>query len=111
MVKKRIAEQTHWLPSVFSTNERLCSGACSSSLLYVFGGSLGCCELELWRGGTGGAVIGTGRGQRLFWLALRKQLRLGTRGDGVLGGVFGELGELLKSQWYRPTGEGCRLRG
>lgn len=56
-------------------------------------------------------MLGTGRGQRLFWLALSGQLRLGMRGDGVLGGVFGELGELLKSQWYRPTGEGCRLRG
>lgn len=53
----------------------------------------------------------TGRGQRLFWLALSGQLRLGTRGDGVLGGVLGELGELLKSQWYRPPGEGCRFRG
>lgn len=55
--------------------------------------------------------MGTGRGQRLFWLALSWQLRRGTRGDGVLGGVLGELGELPKSQWYRPTGEGCRFRG
>lgn len=52
----------------------------------------------LWRGGTGGAVMGTVSGHRLFWLALSGQLRLGTRGEGVLGGVFGELGELLKSQ-------------
>lgn len=43
--------------------------------------------------------MGTGSGQRLFWLALSGQLRRGMRGDGVLGGVFGELGELLKSQW------------
>lgn len=66
---------------------------------------MGSCGLELWRGGTGGALIWMGKGQRLFWLALR--IRLGMRGDGVLGGVFGELGELPKSQWYRPTGEGC----
>lgn len=44
-------------------------------------------------------MMGTGSGQRLFWLALSGQLRRGMRGDGVLGGVFGELGELLKSQW------------
>ena len=107
MVKE--IKQTHWLLSVFSTNERPCSGGCIASLLYVFGGSLGSCGLELWRGGTGGAVMGTG--QRLFWLALSGQLRLGTRGDGVLGGVLGELGELPKSQWYLPTGEGCMLTG
>lgn len=54
----------------------------------------------------------TGRGHRLFWLALSGQPRRGTRGDGVLGGVLGELGELLpNSQWYRPTGDGCTLRG
>ena len=95
--KNKQTTQTHWLLSVFSTNERPCSGGCSSSLLYVFGGSLGSCGLELWRGGTGGAVMGMGRGYRLFWLALSGQLRRGMRGDGVLGGVFGELGE-LKSQ-------------
>lgn len=67
--------------------------------MYVFGGSLGSWGLELWRGGTGGAVMETGSGQRLFWLALSGQLRRGTRGEGVLGGVFGELGELLNSQW------------
>lgn len=53
----------------------------------------------MWRGGTGGAVKGTGSGHRLFWLALSWQARRGTRGDGVLGGVLGELGELLRSQW------------
>lgn len=89
----------HWLLSLFSTNERPCSAGCSSSLLYVFGGSLGSCGLELWRGGTGGAVMGTGRGHRLFWLVLSGQLRRGTRGDGVLGGVLGELGESQWSQW------------
>lgn len=90
------AKRRHWLPSVFSTNERLCSGGCKASLLYVFGGSLGSCGMVLWRGGTGGAVLGTGH--RLFWLALSGQPLLGMRGDGVLGGVLGELGELLRSQ-------------
>lgn len=41
------SQQTHWLPSVFSTSERPCSGGCSSSLLYVFGGSLGSGRLEM----------------------------------------------------------------
>lgn len=100
----RRTQRRHWLPLVFSTNERPWSGGCSASLLYVFGGSLGSCGLEMWRGGTGGAVMGTGH--RLIWLALSGQPRLGIRGDGVLGGVLGELGELPNSQWYRPTGEG-----
>lgn len=43
--------------------------------------------------------MATGSGHRLFWLALSGQPRRGTRGDGVLGGVPGELGELPKSQW------------
>ncbi|KAG9336738.1 hypothetical protein JZ751_003086 [Albula glossodonta] len=77
----------------------------------VFGGSFGSWGLELWRGGTGGAVAGVGSWQRLFWLALRGQQRRGTLGDGVPGGVLGELGELPKSQWKRPTGDGCMLRG
>ena len=65
----------------------------------------------MWRGGTGGAVVGMDSGHRLFWLALRGQPRRGTRGEGVPGGVQGELGELEKSHWKRPTGDGCRLSG
>lgn len=60
----------------------------------------------MWRGGTGGAALRADSWHRLFWLALRGHRRA-TRGDGVPGGVLGELGELPKSQWWRLLGEGC----
>ena len=71
--------------------------------------------LGTWRGGTGGAAppaVGSDRWHRLVWLALSGHPRRGTRGEGVPGGVQGELGELeVNSQWKRLTGEGCRLTG
>lgn len=68
---------------------------------------MGSAEVELCRGGIGGAELGRGRGRwhKLVWLALSGHERRGTRGDGVPGGgarrgegvpggVQGELGEL-----------------
>lgn len=72
-----------------------------------------CGLLGTWRGGTGGGAGlggsgGSDRWHRLFWLELSVQPRRGTRGEGVAGGVLGELGDetLLNSQWKRLTGEG-----
>lgn len=53
----------------------------------------------------------------MLWLALRTQQRRSTRGEGVLGGVPGELGPEPASRSHsgsrgkRPSGGACRLSG